>query len=482
MIRHFFLDKTNTISTNSERNMGLNPILGIGYGCGIMRGLIHFDLSEIKNLIDDKTFANIDKLTFTLKMTNCFSLDNISIDKTLFKGVDKNGKRASSFDLMLCKLPIHFDAGRGFDSISDLWEHNNSSFINSGSNWYCCKSGMLWNGQLRTINVTKSEGGIWNNDELWVEYKKFLKGEESIIVGTQHFDYGFEHLSIDITRYVLDCLSTSYDSNYGLCLMFTPNLEDIKTDDMQCVNFFTDNTNSFFHPYVEAKYEEYIEDDRSSFTIGTYNKLYLYVMDDGMPINLDEIPNCEISGKKYEVKQSSKGIYYAIIPPYDINTHSNSIEYDTWSNIKINGVVFDDVEMEFVTKSSDNKFSIGHSSENKNNLVPSLYGINDWEKVCIGDVRKIVVDFRKKYSTDKKVLMKNGEYRLYIKDGNREIDVIEFQPIEKAFLENFFILHTSDLIPNDYFIDIKVKTGNETFFFKESLRFTVVNNVTNRIQ
>ena len=70
----------------------------------------------------------------------------------------------------------------------------------------------------------------------------------------------------------------------------------------------------------------------------------------------------------------------------------------------------------------------------------------------------------------------------YIKDGNREIDVIEFQPIEKAFLENFFILHTSDLIPNDYFIDIKVKTGNETFFFKESLRFTVVNNVTNRIQ
>ena len=78
MIRHFFLDKTNTISTNSERNMGLNPILGIGYGCGIMRGLIHFDLSEIKNLIDDKTFANIDKLTFLQNMSKKITYSQVS--------------------------------------------------------------------------------------------------------------------------------------------------------------------------------------------------------------------------------------------------------------------------------------------------------------------------------------------------------------------------------------------------------------------
>ena len=77
MIRHFFLDKTNTIIKDSWQNTGLNPILHIGYGNNIMRGLIHFDINEIKTLIDDKTFANIDKLQFNLKMTNCFSVAGV---------------------------------------------------------------------------------------------------------------------------------------------------------------------------------------------------------------------------------------------------------------------------------------------------------------------------------------------------------------------------------------------------------------------
>ena len=36
--------------------------------------------------------------------------------------------------------------------------------------------------------------------------RKFLNGEESIIVGTQHFDYGNENLEIDITKYVNDTI------------------------------------------------------------------------------------------------------------------------------------------------------------------------------------------------------------------------------------------------------------------------------------
>ena len=77
MIRHFFLDKTNTILENSLQNLGLNPILSVGYGKFLMRGLLHFDISEIKKLVNDKTFANQNKLTFILKMTNCFSVDTV---------------------------------------------------------------------------------------------------------------------------------------------------------------------------------------------------------------------------------------------------------------------------------------------------------------------------------------------------------------------------------------------------------------------
>ena len=59
MIRHFFLDKTNTIIENSKHNTGLNPVLSLSYGNGIMRGLIHFGIQEIKEMIEDKTFAHI---------------------------------------------------------------------------------------------------------------------------------------------------------------------------------------------------------------------------------------------------------------------------------------------------------------------------------------------------------------------------------------------------------------------------------------
>ena len=49
-------------------------------------------------------------------------------------------------------------------------------------------------------------------------------------------------------------------------------------------------------------------------------------------------------------------------------------------------------------------------------------------------------------------------------------------------LNNFFVLYTEDLIPNQYYIDIRVQMGRETKFYKEALRFKIVSNVTERYQ
>ena len=200
MIRHFFLDKTNSIIKKSEQNIGLNPILNVSYGADIMRGLIHFDLCEIKSLISDKTFANRDKLTFTLKMTNCSSVDGYPYNKQLIRGINNTAYRATSFDLMLFKLPRHFDAGKGFDFVSDMWVHDNSSFSKEASNWYCSTTGLMWNGELKPKSFKDVEGGIYPQTQLIEEYEKYLNGDESIVVGSQHFDFGNENLSIDITK------------------------------------------------------------------------------------------------------------------------------------------------------------------------------------------------------------------------------------------------------------------------------------------
>lgn len=201
-----------------------------------------------------------------------------------------------------------------------------------------------------------------------------------------------------------------------------------------------------------------------------------------MAVNLDHLPTCEVEGEKINVTQSTKGVYCAVIGAESIKQSPNTIVYDLWSNIALNGVSHEDVEMEFVTNPVSRKFIAGPSSELKRDAVPTIYGINDEESVNQGEVREITVDFREKYMTHKKVLIDSAEYRLYVKDGNREFEVIPYHPIEKTFLNNFFMIYTEDLIPNQYYVDIKVNLGRETKFYKKALRFKIVNDVTDRYE
>lgn len=540
MVRHIFLDKTNTIIENSLQNLGLNPVLHVAYGQGVMRGLIHFDVEEIKKLIEDKTFADVEKLRFTLKMTNYFSIDGIPYENLLIHSFNSPAKRAASFDLILFKLPNDFDEGRGFDFMNDFWVRNNMSFSKEGSNWYFCKNNIPWqyediskktaeelvmpdifnkyefiqiykklmdyskimndstlSGDAMTlseeiINDIKNiktnykfdekslKGGIYPRQTIVSEYENFINGKPSMVVAQQHFDFGDENLCMDITDYVLDVIENG--DNFGLCLAFAPRFEDLNTEFMQYVGFVDDNTNTFFHPYVEVEYCDCIKDDRESFTIGADNNLYLYVYDDGEPTNLDKLPVCTIDDIKFDVKQVGKGVYCAEIPRDSLELEAESMYYDKWSEIEINGVHEDDVELEFSTRPRSRKLSIGSNSSVKNNLIPTLYGINDNEKITRDEVREVTVDFRKEYESEKMYLVDSAEYRLYVKDGNREVDVIDYHPIEKTFLNNYFLVFGGDLIPNTYYVDIKVKLGREIKYFRKALTFKVVSNVTERYQ
>ena len=118
----------------------------------------------------------------------------------------------------------------------------------------------------------------------------------------------------------------------------------------------------------------------------------------------------------------------------------------------------------------------------KINLISTLSDDPETEEMTRGEVREVVVDFRKEYTTNRKRLLDKAEWRLYVKDADRDLDVIPYRPVERAFLNNFFIINTGDLIPNDYYVDIRVMTGRETRYYKKVLRFRVVSDVTNRYQ
>jgi len=452
MKRHFFLDKGNTIVKGSKVNTGLNPVLSICYGLKVSRGLIHFNIDEILEWFSDSSL-DVNMAKFTLHMTNYFSVDNLPYEKKLLTAPDSNAERACSFDLEFFEVPKEFDAGRGYDYNSDFWIEDKKSTSEFGCNWYNATTNEKWD-----------VPGVYDSGYT--------------IIGRQHFDFGNENIDLDITDYInsksyQDSGDTGSGNSFcGIGIKFADGLEDLYLGKTQCVDFFTDNTNLFFHPYIEVEYLDRVKDDRYTFNPNKENNLYLYVNDGVNAYDLDEMPSCSI-GKVSHVR---KGVYKTTIYPCDITSTYKHMEYDVWSNIRINGVSYDDVEQEFVVEPKS-VFNIKDVSFQEL-PVPSVYGINDSENVNRGEIRTVFVDMRQKYTTDKKILDADIEYRIYVKDGDKEFTVFDYEPLEQSKSNCFFVLHTNDLIPSRYFVDIKIKRGMQERKFKDVVHFTIVNELS----
>jgi hypothetical protein len=474
MILKTYLDKVNTIVEESEINTGLNPISELMYGANITRTLIHFDVSNIKKELDRNGVIDYSKVKHILKITNCGIIDN----KELYKTEDTmwgNGVKlhASSFDLIFFLIPQEWDEGKGYDysltnfqnvNINDLNYDMGKLIVTDGCNWYQAKNGSNW-----------SENGVYDNQTLSKEYDKFAVKESEIIIARQHFDKGNENINVDISETVNKFLSEELQ-NYGIGIAFTPLTELIDTDDENYVGFFTNHTNTFFEPHLETTYEDTIIDDRNNFYLNKLNRLYLYCNIDGFYTNLDELPTCVINSSEMDVKQASEGIYYVELMLPSSEYIPNTMMYDVWSNLKYNGVILEDVEMDFVIKPSNHYFRIGNSVESNQKFLPLISGIKNDEKILRGDKRKIIVISKNEYSKNKSSIIKDLQYRLYVKSGKDEITVISYQNINQTCFENYFIIDTKMLVPQRYYIDVKYNYGVEEIYHNEVLSFEIIND------
>jgi hypothetical protein len=165
-------------------------------------------------------------------------------------------------------------------------------------------------------------------------------------------------------------------------------------------------------------------------------------------------------------------------PNDSINFTPDTIYECIWTNIIINSEDLGPVVREFVPHPKQAYISFTPNQTREEIYEPSLSGINDNEKLNDGEIRKINVKYRISYSTKYKTL-NNTEYRLYSKDNNKEINIIEWDTINNTGDLNYFLINTSELVPGNYFIDIRIKTKFEQRIFKDVLRFSKVNNITN---
>lgn len=471
IVTHTFISKSNTIIKDSVASVGLNPILELNYGKMLTRGLIYFDHTKVQKMVEDKIYPDISKLRHVLKMKNAGSIDDKHINRIY---LDSNGdyykQRTSSFDLIYFLIPNDWDEGKGFDYKQDLNLRNHRAYSWRGCNWYQYQTYCKWENE-----------GIYSTDKLSKELDLFTskKGNQSnIIIGYQHFDKGNESIEFDITE-TFNKFITGELCNYGIGIAFSPQYENKNTELTQYVGFFTSHTHSFFEPYVETTYNETIEDDRADFYLDKSNKLYFYSIVGGKYANLDEFPTCMVNDTSYEVKQATKGVYYIDIEVPSSSYEDNTMLYDVWSNIKYKGKSFPYVELEFVTKSSNDYYQFGiPSSKQETELIPTLYGIKYKEVIKRGDIRKINVDCRIPYTTDQDRNNNYIEYRLYILSGEKQIDVIDWQKVEKGYNENYFFINTNELLPSRYYIDIRINVNMELFNYQKVLEFDIADNIT----
>lgn len=459
MVIRTFFSKNNTIVNNLNVNTGLNPVTELFYGGDeqYSRFLFHFDETRLKALYTGGTYTDLTKLKHTLRLTNTGSFD-----KDLLNGMMGSKDRASSFDLILFKINQDWDNGVGYDYSLCNIVVGECAFSICPSNWVNAQTGVEWSGGT----------GVYSGSPT------------GITVSTQHFDKGNENIEMDITDYVNGVLTG--DTNYGLGIAYARGYELMSTSSLQYVGFFTNNTQTFFEPFVETIYDNHISDSRNDFYLDKPNKLYLYSNLAGNPTNLDSIPSVNVYDQdgvlfsaytSSDVNHVTLGVYSIDILVPTTSDNDCTMYTDIWTGITINGVSRPNIELNFALKNSMDYYNIGNNDMLPKKVAVSVGGIQNSEKIKRGDIRKVFVSARIPYTVEQTQNISNLKYRLYVLEGTSELTVIDFQPVEMANNNYYFLLDTASLIPNTYYLDILATSNQEVTTIKNSLSFQIVNQV-----
>lgn len=495
MIYKTYISKWTSIISNNKLNTGLNPISELVYGRDniVSRALLYFDHNKVKELMDSGIMTDMSKMKHTLHITNAGSIDFTQLHDCETSSINDNKKiRATSFDLIFFLIPKPWDRGKGFDYSKNFLNVDFYSktvidptrlYSEDGCNWFQRMNGLPWD-----------ENGIYSNDTLSEEYDKFAAGEESVVIGRLHFDVGNENINLDITD-IFNKFLTGELENYGIAIAYSPMTELINSKYENYLGLLTDKTNTFFEPFVETRYTDVVADDRANFVLNKDNRLYLYCTIGDTLQDLDQNPTVTITNDEEEVITDSngremrdipsikqtKGIYYIDLKFNSSDFEADRMFYDTWGGIVYQGTELDDVELDFTLKKSANYFNLGNSLEVTNTtFTPNITGIKEKEQIKRGDVRKLIISAKPNYTTNTVQLVDSLDIRVYIKDGTREIDVIEWDGIHKAFSENFYLIDTNILIPQRYFVDVRIRYGLNTIIHHDVLSFDIVDDLNNK--
>ena len=278
-----------------HKKTGNSGMQGWAASSSLSRILTKFDLVGIQNLLNSKSI-NQSSVKFFLHLSDARH------DKTL----------PSSFDVEVQALTQDWDEGKGFDV---------DTFADKGfANWDKAKSNVSW-----TVTGSQGSGSISN----------------------YHFDSGHEDLDCDVTDIVYSWLNGQ--TNNGFVIKLSSSQEQ-DLNDYYIKMFHSKQT--FFkdkRPYLEARFDDSIKDDRNNFFFDVEGNLYIRNIIKGNLQNIQSIGTGSIgvsisdaSGTVLTVTGShagQTGLYSAsfTIP---FSSYSGSTFFDTWFDLNSTSSVF----------------------------------------------------------------------------------------------------------------------------------------------
>jgi len=492
-----YIDKNNTIVSNSFVNTGRNPVIELNFGAsdliipnyGYSRLLFNLDLSLLEENIATGVISTgcTSAMTHTLKMTNTSSFDN----ELLNTFMSNERRRATSFDLILFRIPKisgdtgepqYWDEGVGYDytdfniaqnsangGSTPLTYVDSRAYSTRPSNWY----------QTTTISGW-SQSGVYNNkNEGTVNYSGLT------IVARQHFELGNEDLNMNMTNEINGILDGSITGVTGWGVAYLPQIENITgLTESYSVAFFSRHTQTFYQPYLLTNYDDIIKDDRNLFLKSQTNRLYLYVYQNGDLVNLDSTPFVRIEDRNGDAVSGmsslstclrTKGVYEVVVPNGFTSSPTPCQYYDIWSGLTINGQGIPNVTNQFTLQQYNAGIQIGPLSKEPQIFGFNFYGILQNEQILNTDIRKVGVTIKKAYTGQQLLENISAFYRVYVKEGTTEVLVQDWTPINRTPNEYYFIFDMRDKIPNQYYVDIQVNTSGEKDTYKQQLTFNIVN-------
>lgn len=458
-----YFSKNNTLIEDNKTNNSQNPVTEISYGtlnADVSRFIFDIDLQPLIDRINQGIIPANSIQKHVLRMTNTI---RYRPDLVGGKFADCIQQRTGSFSLQLFNITEDWDEGNGYDFV--YIDEQNPQIPEQASNWFDRKTGTPWT----------MEGAFTGGTGT------------SQIIGIQHFQKGNEDILIDITDYINSRIMTGSTgftgTTFGLGLKFPADIEILETTHRQAVAFHARKTNTFYEPFIETHYDTTITDDRNFFYLDKDNELYLYASVGGsnqdVTVNsvtiLDYEDNELVVLTGNAIQQVRKGVYKISIN-IDSDLYPDAVLFTDLWNVTVNGKT-KDISQEFYLISPDKYFNFGLSNPLiEDNYFFTFKGISEGEKIKSEGLRRITIDIKQFYPNQDNNVTYDVEYRLYVTQSDKfEVDVISWTKADRTSIGYEFLLDTSWLIPQDYLLEVRLKS-NDVINQKNPLRFTVISD------